>query len=104
MDDDKKEGGMSSKNEQFGSGWERDPNRINPHLQVILHDVCQQLFFQPGDVGRPDWGAGGSKEPGLHLELFKDLLPGESWSSHLIFVPGHICTWSSHLIFVADTP
>ena len=37
MDDDngKKEGGVS-KNEQFGEGWERDPNRINPHLQVIL--------------------------------------------------------------------
>ena len=37
MDDDngKKEGGVS-KNEQFGEGWERDPNRINPHLQVNL--------------------------------------------------------------------
>ena len=38
MDDDngKKEG--VSKNEQFGEGWERDPNRINPHLQV-MHQI-----------------------------------------------------------------
>ena len=40
MDEDKKDGG-ASRNEQFGEGWERDPNRINPHLQVILHNVCQ---------------------------------------------------------------
>ena len=32
MDDDNGKG--ASKNEQFGEGWERDPNRINPHLQV----------------------------------------------------------------------
>ena len=31
-DENGKNGG--SKNEQFGAGWERDPNRINPHLQV----------------------------------------------------------------------
>ena len=38
MDDDNgaKEG--VSKNEQFGEGWERDPNRINPHLQV-MHQI-----------------------------------------------------------------
>ena len=40
MDEDKKDGG-ASRNEQFGEGWERDPNRINPHLQVNLHNVCQ---------------------------------------------------------------
>ena len=44
MDDDngKKEG--ASKNEQFGEGWERDPNRINPHLQVMHnHSRCYLL-------------------------------------------------------------
>ena len=80
MDDDNGKG--ASKNEQFGEGWERDPNRINPHLQV--KNYCENSghhkysrFDQPGDVGRLDWGAGGCEEPGLHLELLKNLLPGE---------------------------
>ena len=35
-DENGKNGG--SKNEQFGAGWERDPNRINPHLQVSTEE------------------------------------------------------------------
>ena len=79
MDDDNGKG--ASKNEQFGEGWERDPNRINPHLQVKNYYVHHRnsRFDQPGDVGRLDWGAGGCEEPGLHLELLKDLLPGENY-------------------------
>ena len=43
MDDDNgaKEG--ASKNEQFGKGWERDPNRINPHLQVRRHELVVKI-------------------------------------------------------------
>ena len=64
-------------------------------LNSSFHLLKAKTFVQPGDVGRPDRGAGGSEEPGLHLELFKDLFPGKSWF-HLvvilpdIFVPGHI--------------
>merc|ERR1711971_1152439 len=39
MDDDNGAKEVASKNEQFGKGWERDPNRINPHLQVMWDDL-----------------------------------------------------------------
>merc|ERR1712130_647340 len=55
MDDDngRKEGG---KNEQFGEGWERDPNRINPHLQVKSLSKAVIVFQVMWDdlIGEPE--------------------------------------------------
>ena len=48
-------------------------------LNSSFHLLKAKTFVQPGDVGRPDRGAGGSEEPGLHLELLKNLLPGENY-------------------------
>ena len=62
MDDDNGKG--ASKNEQFGEGWERDPNRINPHLQVkncCVHHrnltnqvMWDDLIGEPEGVRSPD--------------------------------------------------
>ena len=54
-------------------------------LNSSFHLLKAKTYVQPGDVGRPDRGAGGSEEPGLHLELLQDLLPGTKlWSKSLI--------------------
>ena len=56
MDDDNGKG--ASKNEQFGEGWERDPNRINPHLQVknccVHHRNLTNQVMWDDLIGEPE--------------------------------------------------
>ena len=73
------------KDDEFGSAWDRDPNRMNTHLQEdSQYSPYHVTSLSPGDVGWPDRRARRCSECRLCVELLQVLLPGErdasSWS------------------------